>query len=258
MIFFKKNSLNIISLITILFLLTSCNKDEKKTEEMSFEELKQKTLSFLEQKKNDPAIENLEKIIAQYPENENIAEYKLMLADLYFNTGNLLSATQMYNHYKEFYPSDPKIEFAYYRSVLSKFYQTLKIECDQTDTEKTISLCQEYLDNTLFKTYRNDILDIKKTCEHKLIDKEISIFNFYLKKGDYDTAGNRLKYLRNKHLDNNPEIEARLLFLEAKLAQKQKNENKLNENIEILVSKFPESSFTRMAERLGTKSNFIF
>ncbi|MCF7799794.1 outer membrane protein assembly factor BamD [Candidatus Babeliales bacterium] len=258
MFFLNKNSLNIISLIAVLFLLSSCNKEEKKTEEMSFEELKQKTLSFLEDKKNEPAIENLEKIIAQYPENENISEYKLMLADLYFNTGNLLSASQMYNHYKEFYPSDSKIEFAYYRSVLSKFYQTLKIECDQSDTEKTINLCQEYLDNTLFKAYKNDILDIKKTCEHKLIGKEVSVFNFYLKRGDYDTAANRLKYLKNKHLENNPEIEARLLFLEAKLAQKQKNEDKLNENIEILANKFPDSSFTKMAERLSTKSTFIF
>ena len=255
---FKKSVIYTMSFIAILLLLPSCGKEEKKTEEMSFDELKQKTLTYLEQKNSEHAIESLEQLVAQFPENQSISEYKLMLADLYFNTGNLASAHQMYDHYKEFYPSDPKVEFAYYRSLLSKFYQTLKVDCDQTDTEKAINLCQDYLNNTLFGEYKNDVLDIQNTCERKLIDKEVYVFNFYLKKGKYDAAKNRIKYLQNTYLDKNPNLESRLLFLESKLAQREKDQAKLSHNIELLTNKFPDSSYTKMAERLAIKPNFIF
>jgi len=225
---------------------------------MSFDELKQKTLSSLELKKQELATEYLEKLVAQHPDHENIAEYKLMLADQYFENGNLPSAYQMYDHFSEFYPSDPKSEYANYRSVLSKFYQTLKIDCDQSDTENTIKLCRNYNSNLLNQTYKSDILDIQRTCERKLIDKEVYVYNFYLKKGKYESAQNRLDYLKVNYLPENPSLEARLLFLESKLAHRQKDNNLVKEKIELLANKYPESQFTRMAQQLVSKKPFIF
>ena len=245
-------------LTALLFTLPHCAKEDKNIENMSFDELKQKTLSSIEQKQKDLAIECLEKLVAQHPDNENIAEYKLMLADQYFENGNLPSAYQMYDHFTEFYPSDQKAEYANYRSILSKFYQTLKFDCDQSDTENTIKLCKNYNSNNLNKTYKSDVLDIQHTCERKLIDKEIYVYNFYLKKGNFEAAQNRLDYLKVNFLPENPSLEARLLFLESKLAHKQKNKNLEKEKIDILANKYPESQFTKMAQQLGSKMPFIF
>ncbi|MFC1894618.1 outer membrane protein assembly factor BamD [Candidatus Dependentiae bacterium] len=246
--------------ILVLLILCSCSKQEdpKTIENLNFDELKKRTLSSLENKKNDQAIAFLEKIVAEHPDKENIYEYKLMLADCYFDTGNLPSSYELYKHYYEFYPSDSKAEYATYRSILSKFYQTLQPDCDQSDTLQSINLCKNYLENTQFGQYQNDIKDIQHTCERKLIDKEVYVYNFYLKKGNYKAAKNRLTHLKKNYLDKNPSLDARLLFLESKLAQKEKDKTILNEKIEKLLDKYPNSHFTKMAQRLVNKTTFVF
>ncbi|MBD3231991.1 outer membrane protein assembly factor BamD [Candidatus Dependentiae bacterium] len=246
-------------IFSIILLLPNCAKqDEKKVEDMNFDEIKQKTLSALEQHKNEHAISYLEKLIAQHPDNKEISKYKLILADLYFEGGNLPSAFELYKHFTEFYPSDPKAEFASYRAILSKFYQTLKPHCDQTETQDTIRLCDGYLKKTNFYKYKNDVQDIINTCEQKLIDKEVYVYNFYLKKGNYKAAKNRLDYLKNTYLEKKPSLEARLLFLESKLANKQKDNKIVEQKIEILLNKYPDSHFTKMAQRLVNQGTFIF
>ncbi|MCK4650726.1 outer membrane protein assembly factor BamD [Candidatus Babeliales bacterium] len=257
-----KNIFSLLSMIFLLFLLPNCAKeDDKRVENMNFDELKQKTLSALELKNDELAVEYLEQLVASNPDKQNISEYKLMLADLYFNVGNLPSSYQLYEHYKEFYPSDIKAEFATYRAILSKFYQTLRFECDQTDTHKTINLCEEYEKNLLYNQYRKDVIDIRNTCESKLIDKEVYVFNTYLKKGKktgkFEAAKNRLKYLRDEYFSKNSAFEARLTFLECKLAKAQNNENLLKEKVEVLVSKYPNSTFTNRAQRLINKKDFF-
>lgn len=246
-------------LISAIVLFFGCSKQEnKKVEDMSFDEIKQKTLSFLEKEKKGLAIEYLEKMIAQNPDHQDISNYKLKLADLYFDTGSLESAYQMYENFIQFYPSDMSAEYAYYRSILSKFYDTLRIDCDQSTTENTISLCKQYLSNSFFKQYKDDVNDILNTCERKLIDKEVYVYNFYLKKGKYEAARSRLKYIKDNYLEKKPEIEARLLFLECKLDQKLKKDTLVKEKLETLLDKYPDSHFTSMAQRLMNKNSFIF
>jgi outer membrane assembly lipoprotein YfiO len=258
------------AIIFLLFLLPHCAKEEKKVEDMNFEELKKKTLSALDLKKDELAIECLERLIAQNPDNQNIAEYKLMLADLYFNSGNLPSAYQLYEHYKEFYPSDQKAEFATYRAILSKFYQTLRIECDQRDTEQTMTLCDQYTANPTYQEYEKDVIDIRNTCQRKIIDKEVYVFNQYLKEGKkrsgnkreakFDAARTRLKYLHDTYLEKDPTLQARLTFLECKLDQAEKKDEALKQKVEFLVDQYPNSHFTKMAQRLIGKDvlGFVF
>lgn len=265
-----KNVVKLFSIICLLFVLPQCSKKEKEVQDMNFDELKQKTLAALDKQKNELATECLETLIAQNPDNQNIAEYKLMLADLYFNSGNLPSAYQLYEHYKEFYPSDQKAEFASYRAILSKFYQTLRIECDQTDTQQTIKLCDNYIDNVSYQEYEKDIVDIRNTCQRKIIDKEVYVFNQYLKEGKkrsgkrreakFDAARTRLQYLKGTYLEKNPALQARFTFLECKLAQAEKKDEDLKEKIDFLSDQYPESHFTKMAQRLMGKEvlGFVF
>ncbi|MBU4269687.1 outer membrane protein assembly factor BamD [Candidatus Dependentiae bacterium] len=260
----KINNFNLIKLskitLLVLMLITTphCAKEEKKTEDLSFDELKQKTLASLKEKKYKEALQPLEVMVAQHAEKDDLSEYKLMLADSYFNTGNLPSAFQMYEHFKDFYPSDKQAEYAYYQAIKSKFYQTLKIDCDQSDTQETINLCKDYLRNPSYSKYKNDIEDIEHTCQRKLIDKEVYVYNFYLKKGKLKSAKNRLTYLKENYLDKDTNLNPRLLYLEAKLAQKEKDNDTLGKKVEQLMEQYPESPFTRMAQGLSVKNNFMF
>ncbi|KKQ49267.1 MAG: Outer membrane assembly lipoprotein YfiO [candidate division TM6 bacterium GW2011_GWF2_38_10] len=253
----ETKALQTIILVGTVLLVSGCAK-QKKQEAPTFDELRTKALAFVKQKKHDLAAEYLEKIIVQNPDRTDIAKYKLLLAEVYFKEGKYPSAYELYDHYSSFYPSDKRAEYAKYQSILSKFYQTLRTDCDQTQTEETIKLCKEYLEYPSFNAYSNDVKDIHKTCESKLIDKELYVFNFYLRKGELDAAKKRLTHVKTMYLTSNPALEARLLYLESQLAQKQHNIALVKENMNVLATKFPQSQFTHMAQALLHKQTFSF
>lgn len=237
-------------------LFAGCAKQKPK-EEMTFDELRTKALAYVKDKKNDLAAEHLEQIIAQNPDRTDIGKYKLLLAEVYFKDGKYPSAYELYDHYSMFYPSDERSEYAKYRSILAKFYQTLRSDCDQSQTEETVRLCKEYLDASSFKEYIKDVADIHKTCENKLIDKEVYVFNFYLREGELDAAKKRLDYVRTAYLASNQGLEARLLYLESQLAKKQNNVALMQENLTLLAQKYPQSPFTSMTHALVNKPTFL-
>jgi outer membrane protein assembly factor BamD len=262
MIAFRNSQKTLLSLfIGALFLLGGCGKQQAPKEEMPLEDLKGKVVAELNGKKSERAIEYLEELINRYPENSDIAEYKLMLADLYLKTGSLDAAYELYKNYNKMYPGEQKAEYAMYKAVLSKFYQTLKIshKCDQSDTEKTLKLCHGYLGNPMYHEYRGDVKDIHYTCERRLIDKEVYVFNSYLVQARHrpdrlKSAQNRLKFLKERFLPKHKTLEPQLLYLECKLAQRQNDTRKIQENVESLMHDHNESQFTRMAMGLANKA----
>lgn len=258
---FKRFRFYLLPLFAVLLFLGGCAKHEKKPEDMSFDDLKNKSMALLDKKKDYDAIVYLEQLISQHPENQYIFEYKFILADLYLKVGRLEEAYGLYKHYTELYPSEKKAEEAHYKSILSKFYQTLKVSksCDDSDTQQTVNRCKLYLSNDSYSNHKNDVRDIKYTCERRLIDKEIYVFNTYLRRKKFNSAQNRISYLREKFLNNHPDLEDQILFLESKLAHKQKDSKLANEKIKVLATKYPESRFTRMAHNMiSNKRRFIF
>jgi outer membrane assembly lipoprotein YfiO len=241
----------------IVLLFVGCAK-EKKKEEMSFDELKKRSIVLLQEKKYEDASEYLEQIIGQFQDRADISKYKLSLAELYFKTGKYESAGELYENFAQFYPSDQYVEYAKYRSILSKFYQTLRTDCDQTPTQETIKLCEDYLSVPQFAKYHADVSDIKNTCEYKLIDKEVYVYDFYVNQGEYTAAKGRLDFLKKNYLAKQQSLEPRLLYLESKLAQKEKNISKVKENLQKLMEKYPESHFTQMTHALLNKPNLFF
>ena len=248
-------------LVVVLIVLGGCAKNEKQPAQMTFNELKTKAMVLLEKNKRQAAIVYLEQLVCQYPENQSIFEYKFILADLYLKVGRLEEAYSLYKHYTELYPSETRTEEAHYKSVLSKFYQTLKVskDCDDTDTQSTIKRCKSYLLNDFYNQYRNDVNDIQYTCERRLIDKEIYVFNTYIRRKKFQSAKHRLDYLRTTFLEKHPTLEAQILFLEGKLAHKQRNNELAKKKVAVLFEKYPESRFTRMANNmLSSKKRFVF
>ena len=248
---FRKNVL--FSLLVVLaFLLGGCAKKSENSGQPSFDELKNRAIAAMEHKKNEVAILQFEQMLMLYPENQDVFEFKLMLADLYLKTGRLDMAYKLYRNYSKMYPSDIKAEYANYKSILSKFYQTLKVskDCDDTDAHKTVKRCKNYLGNPVFAQFRDDVRDVQYTCERRLIDKEVYVFNTYVRRGQLQSAKNRIDYLRTTFLPNHPKLAAQLLFMESKVAKRQKDDSLLREKIETLITDYPDSQYTRMAQGL--------
>ncbi len=244
-------------ILVVAIFLSGCAKQKAKTD-MSFDELKNSVGSLLKKQNYQAASEMLEEVIAKHPERPDIHKFKIILADVYFKLEQYQSACQMYQNYWQQYPSHGRSEYTKYQAVLSKFYQTLKIDCDQTVTDETITLCKEYTANSQYKKYLQDVLDIQNTCEHKLINKEIYVFNFYLGQEQFDAAKSRLNYLKATFLPKQPALEARLCYLECKLAKMLNDEQTMQNTFTLLAQRHPTSPFTRMTEDLFKKPGFLF
>lgn len=245
-----------VIMLFMLLSLTSCSKQKNK-QDMTFQELQEKTLALIEADRKDVAIEYLEQIVNRHQDQEAVGSYKLLLAELYYKTENYESAQELYNHFYQFYPSDKQAEYAYYRAILSQFNQTLRTDCDQEPTKKTIELCSEYLENPLLASYKQDVADIKNTCEYKLINKEIYIFDFYLQREQYTAAEKRLAYLNKEYLPRHTELASRFLYLECKLAEKIKDKERTSRLLHELETKHPSSQYTRMAHSMLEKKKYF-
>jgi len=238
-------------LVGFILFFGACGKKEKTIEEMSFKELVVKVDEALEMKRKENAIPFLEQLVAAYPEHQQIADYKLKLADLYLKDARHEAAFVLYENFGNLYPSHPQASYAHYQQILAKFYQTLKISesCDSSLTEQVVTLCSAYLENPVFKEHRQDVTDIESTCHHRLLDKEVYVFSSYLRQGKMDSAKSRLAYLKEKYSgEKHKDLEPRLLYLECKLAHKEHNQTQESELFNKLADAYPESEFTHMAQ----------
>ena len=251
----KKWSLPVVMGLATL-MLAQCSKQKTK-QQMAFNELSEKAHALMAKNKHADAITYLEEIMARFPDNAGIADYKLKLADLYVKEDRHASAHDLFEHYNQFYPSDTKAEYAKYQALLAMYEQTSRTDCDQTETEDTIRLCKEYLENPAYTAYRNEVASIQKEGQKKLIAKEIYVFNFYVKQEQYEAAEGRLKHLKEKYgaiTEFNPQF----LYLECKLAHRQKKHAEVEKALDALLKTYPDSKFTNKATALVHRPKFVF
>lgn len=249
-----------IGCVGILFF-GGCAKQQTQSsviEKMSLQELETEVHNAVEQHNTLRAIEHLTQIVNRYGDDFSTPQYRLQLADLHFIYGQETyedDAFKMaHDYYKKFYrcnPSDSKAAYAYYRAILATFYQTNRFECDSRLVEKTIKSCRKYLANPAFvhDAHGADVKDILYTCQKRMIDKELYIFNTYLRAGNLKSARSRLDFVRDTYTKELPEIEPRLLFLECKLAVAESNFRVLDTLVSILHDQYATSEYYAQAKK---------
>ncbi len=223
---------------------------------MSYEELVVTKNRQVKAGNNDIAIKYLEHMMKLCNDVQMLGEHLIELADLLFDDGKFNKASLVYTEFTNLYPGNDHIEYALYRAVLCMFYCTLDAERDQTKTEETIALADTFLERKqLFTHYQDEVINIRTQCYHKLIESEFNICNFYVHKSSSKSASadRRLKSLREEWLDKVPEIEPRLIALEADSAEKQNDLSTATQKREELAFKFPETT-TRVAYNKQRKS----
>ncbi len=191
-------------------------KQKRKTlSQMNYDELKEMKVAYLADGNKESAIKFLEKMIPACNDLEELRVIMLELADLQFDNGSLEKAGKLYKEFTKLYPGNNKIEYASYKAILCSFYATLDSDRDQSNTKDTLDLAQTFLQRAdVFTTHAKDVESILTTCRKKLIDSEMNIFNFYFKRGSYNSAQKRVEGIRKEFGVAMPEIEPQLLVLE--------------------------------------------
>lgn len=182
----------------------------------NYQELKTSKQERLAAGDNAGAVRYLEKMV---PLCNDLAELKLLmleLADLLFALQDYTRAADMYQEFTKLYPGSDEVEYALYRAIKSNFELTLDAEHDQSKTNATRELALAFLERAeLFTTYAQEVESIVLQCDQRLLASDISICNFYVKRGDTKSAQNRLSLIKKEYLDKNiPDLQMQIAALE--------------------------------------------
>jgi len=176
---------------------SSGKKPKRKTaRDMTYEELKVMKDKRIAESNWDGAMIYLERMMKCCDNLSEMATILLDMADVLFNTGLYDKASKIYQELIHLYPGHERIEYALYRAVDCSFKCIFSAERDQTKTEETIKLADEFLARRdIFSTYVDAVEDIRTQCYQTLTLHDINVCLFYLKRGSVEAARKRLDHI---------------------------------------------------------------
>ncbi len=240
-----------------VFLFAGCRKKTEIVAEVVDTTEKKKELAAsifaaVNKRNYEAAQRMITSFIDSYPDDNEVASFKLMLADVSYEQEKYAEAFEAYQHFQEYYPADQRAEYALYKTAHAKFNQAHHVACDSTSTEQALQLCRQYLARADYVRYRGKIEDLARTCEHNLLDKELYVAMSYVGQQRFASARYRLQYIAEK-FDLSEYGKDHLLLCKAKLAKAENNEHELVQIVDDLHAAYPLSQFTAMADRLVGK-----
>lgn len=166
-------------------------------------------------------IKYTEQLIKLCNNMQDRSELILELADALFDDGALEKSADQYATFSLFYPGHPRAEYALYRAVLSSFYRILSADRDQTKTKDTVEHADKFLKQTEFTAYRDEVKKVRAQCFERLIESELYVCDFYLKRQQINAIEQRLTAVRDNLLPEAPSMDAQVLAFQAQVNEEQ-------------------------------------
>lgn len=223
-------------------------KKRKKAEEehkkitlssMTLEELRKSADDALTKKQYDIASKYIEQMMKLADQTDEYPDLLLELADVFEKQGFYDKACAKYTDFSSRFPGKSQVEYADRQAIATSFSCTLDPERDQTRTEETIAKAHIYLAHESYTLYREEIESILKKCYAKLIDADLLVCKFFLKRKpeswkNFKDVENRLKTIRSDYLVYAPHKEVDLLLCELEVAQRKEDTDLYNEKKQTL------------------------
>lgn len=214
--------------------------------DMNFTELLQRKNELILTGDYTMAIKYLERMLKLAENTDQIIYIMLEMAELLMQTRDYKKAEVLFSDFSRLYPGNEYAELAYRKAIECSWNQTLRFDRDQSKTEETLALIQEF--NTRKEIYSSDtvekVSEIKKWCDQKLAQSSISIAKNDLGLAKYKEVHKRVDDLRSIVIVQVPDIEPALLEVEIGLAQAEHNSELKEQKISELKDKFPEHEIT--------------
>lgn len=167
---------------------------EKKTEA----ELIERKDELVTKEDYNLAIKYLTRLLKTSKNQERRVIYLLELADCYFEYGDYKKAEFTYGEFKNLYAGHDAVAYSAYREILSAWKGTSDPDRDQTQTEKTLLLSNEFLKRPTFAKYHDVVGRVQTMCYEKLVESELRICKFYKDKGQEKAVKIRIAHMQEK------------------------------------------------------------
>lgn len=227
------------------------SKDKKKAPrknplaDKSFEELKKNKENAVKAKDIPTAIKYLDAMRFACADHEMLKEIILELADLYAEQKEWTKAYKVYKEFILLYPGAARCDYAHYKAVTCNYELTLSFDRDQTETEETLKLAQQFFTDHPQSEYARAVKDLVVQCKQKLLESDSNIFSFYLKSNRFKAAQRRLDTIKKEYIPDLPTQTPYVIELSIQLAQATNNSQALLRAQLELGQQFPDHEITK-------------
>jgi len=148
---------------------------------------------------NDDAIETFQTIIDNYPYSNYAVLAELRIADAYFEDGKYEEALSYYRDFSDLHPQHPEVPYTIWRSALCHERRKDKPNRDQTNTREAVVYLDRLLLNYPASKYAPEAEELWRELRRQLAENIIGIGDFYLERGEFESAAERYRMLLNEY-----------------------------------------------------------
>jgi outer membrane protein assembly factor BamD len=198
-------------IFVILLLLFSCASPPKKPA-LSDAQLLKQAEEALEDREYEQAETLLKRFLSEYPASEWAPRAQLDLGKTYFQDKKYVEAKAEYQKFLDLHPKHQLADEAHFYLGLTHFAEIDTVDRDQAPTQRALTEFQTMLQEAPDSRYAKEAREKIRICQEKLAGHEFFIGHFYFRKGRYQAAVGRFKYLQS-HYPGTPVDERTLYYL---------------------------------------------
>lgn len=234
-------------------LLPAQNDDE--TRGWSANKLYSEAKSNLNEGNYEKAIKLYEKLEARYPYGRYAQQAQLEIAYAYYRDKDVASALAAADRFIKLHPNHPSVDYAYYLKGLANFNEDLGIfgsllskfsgqdmtERDPKSSRESFDAFRDLVQRFPNSKYAQDSIDRMSYLVNSLAAHEVHVAKYYMKRGAYVAAANRVQYAL-KTYPNAPANEEGLLIL-VQAYDKLGMTDLRNDAERVMKTNFPDSKY---------------
>jgi outer membrane protein assembly factor BamD len=156
-------------------------------------------LGFIPYTNYGEAIETFQAIIDNYPYSEYAVLAELAIADAYYQDKKYEEALSYYRDFTELHPQHEEVPFAIYRSALCHERRAHGAIRDQTATRDALGFLDQLLATYPYSEYASDAEVLWRELRGTLADQVKRIGDFYMRRGEWESAAERYRTLLNEY-----------------------------------------------------------
>ena len=204
-----------IAIVLSLLVFTSCNKYTKVLKSKDYEyKLKMADLYF-EQKKYKNAQQLYEELFPIYKGNVKFEELYYKDAYCFYYMKLYSDAENLFKGFLEVFPNSKKAEEVDYMLCLSYYKQSPKLELEQVNTSKAIGMLQSFISRNPESSRIAEATEIIDKCRAKLEFKEYRAADLYYNLGQHRAAALSYTNLLNSYPESTRGDEYKLRILKS-------------------------------------------
>ena len=185
--------------VFLLLVATSCNKYNKVSKSKDYEYKLKMADEYFNKKKYKTAQPLYEELFPVFKGNTKFEELYYKDAYCFYMMKEYRDAENLFKGFLEVFPNSPKAEEVDYLHAYSFYKQSPKVELEQVNTAKAIGMMQTFINTHPGSARIKDATEIIDKCRAKLELKDYRAADLYYSLGQFRAAGIAFAALNNNY-----------------------------------------------------------